>query len=111
MEQNEETIVRTDALQLSLNPSAMDGAAAVIRDIASVDAPSKELVTFVLDRAEGVPLFLEELTRSALELGLPADPQSTQGHSGEDEIPSSLQYSLLARLDRIGPAKIGRAHV
>src|SRR3546814_12602881 len=83
----------------------MMDAAAIIRDIASVDAPSEEVVTFVLDRAEGVPLFLEELTRSALELGLPADPLSIQGQSGEDEIPSSLQSSLLARLDRLGTAR------
>src|SRR3546814_15005363 len=67
-EHDEDLSERQNLLQLRLKPLGMMDAAAIIRDIASVDAPSEEVVTFVLDRSEGVPLFLEELTRRALEL-------------------------------------------
>lgn len=96
---------RSGLLHLRLKPLGTKDAAAIIRDIASAVAPSEEVVKFVLDRAEGVPLFLEELTRSALELGLPAHPLSAPSQAVEDEIPSSLQSSLLGRLDRLGPAR------
>ena len=59
---------------------------------------SDRLVDRIVDRADGVPLFVEELARSILESGVAAN---------EDiEIPDSLQGSLMARLDRLsGPPK------
>ncbi|MGC2203912.1 MAG: hypothetical protein WA633_27670, partial [Stellaceae bacterium] len=45
-------------------------------------------------RAGGVPLFIEELTKSALDSG---------SAFGDSEIPETLQASLLSRLDRLGP--------
>jgi predicted ATPase len=54
-------------------------------------------VEAVVERTGGVPLFVEELTRAMLEGG------SAQG-SGR-EIPATLHDSLMARLDRLGPAK------
>src|SRR3546814_2948879 len=53
-EHDEDLSERQNLLQLRLKPLGMMDAAAIIRDIASVDAPSEEVVTFVLDRAEGV---------------------------------------------------------
>jgi tetratricopeptide (TPR) repeat protein len=50
----------------------------------------------IVDRAGGVPLFLEELTRSALE----SDRAGTS-----PAVPSTLQDSLMARLDRLSSAK------
>jgi class 3 adenylate cyclase/tetratricopeptide (TPR) repeat protein len=96
---------REDLLQLRLNPLDWADARALIRDMSPANAPSEEVVAFVLDRAEGVPLYLEELTRSALEVGLPLAPSSPTSRSTAGDIPSSLQSSLLARLDRLGPAK------
>src|SRR3546814_14584482 len=52
-------------LQLRLQPLAMMYAAAILRDIASVDKQSEEVVTFVLHLAEGVPPFLREFTRKS----------------------------------------------
>ncbi len=49
-------------------------------------------------KTEGVPLFVEELTRMALESDLPNIDVST-------EIPATLQASLTARLDRLGSRK------
>jgi class 3 adenylate cyclase len=50
----------------------------------------------IVERAGGVPLFLEELTRSALE-------SEQAGRS--PAVPSTLQDSLMARLDRLSSAK------
>lgn len=52
----------------------------------------REVRQQILSRADGVPLFLEELTKSVLE-----------AHS--EAIPSTLRDSLTARLDRLGTAK------
>jgi len=50
----------------------------------------------ILDRTDGVPLFIEELTKAVLE----------SGWDGENlDIPSTLDGSLMARLDRLGDAK------
>ena len=96
---------REDLLQLKLNPLDPADARAFIRDMCLANPPSEEVVAFVLDRAEGVPLYIEELTRSALEIGLPLAQSSLTSRSTDGGIPSSLQSSLLARLDRLGPAR------
>jgi class 3 adenylate cyclase len=54
---------------------------------------SDEVVARILRRADGVPLYIEELTRSVIEAG-------TAG--GDTHIPETLQASLSARLDRLG---------
>jgi class 3 adenylate cyclase/tetratricopeptide (TPR) repeat protein len=96
---------REDLLQLKLNPLDPADARAFIREMSPANPPSEEVVSFVLDRAEGVPLYIEELTRSALEIGLPLASSSLTSRSTDGDIPSSLQSSLLARLDRLGPAR------
>jgi predicted ATPase len=53
-------------------------------------------------RADGVPLFAEELTRMAL--GSSRDPTQA-GTTPEPHIPETLQDSLMSRLDALGPAK------
>jgi class 3 adenylate cyclase/tetratricopeptide (TPR) repeat protein len=59
------------------------------------DVPD-QLAERIAERTDGVPLFVEELTRTILESG-----KST---SLNVEIPDSLQGSLMARLDRLKPA-------
>jgi predicted ATPase len=56
----------------------------------------REVVDDVAARTGGVPLFIEEVTRLLLERG---------EKGGIDVIPPSLQQSLMARLDRLGPAR------
>jgi class 3 adenylate cyclase/predicted ATPase len=51
-------------------------------------------------QTDGVPLFVEELTKSVLESAAVSD-----NVSAAMEIPATLQDSLMARLDRLGPAK------
>jgi class 3 adenylate cyclase/tetratricopeptide (TPR) repeat protein len=65
----------------------------------------------IIDRADGVPLFVEEITKAVLEGDALV---STEGEAAERVeppvrpspiVPSSLHASLMARLDRMGPAK------
>jgi class 3 adenylate cyclase len=73
--------------------------AALIGHIASASDLPSETVATIIARADGVPLFLEELTKTVLERtahgGAPA-PRPDM------EVPATLQSSLLARLDRLG---------
>src|SRR5947199_182390 len=57
----------------------------------------------VLDRAEGNPLFLEEVTRSLVESGtlVRGDEGWTPGDTHDADIPTTLHATLLARLDRL----------
>jgi predicted ATPase len=55
------------------------------------------VVEDVASRTGGVPLFVEEVTRLLLERG--------EGGGGIEAIPATLQQSLTARLDRLGPAR------
>ncbi|WP_025658814.1 adenylate/guanylate cyclase domain-containing protein [Rhizobium sp. IBUN] len=62
--------------------------------IGSMDCDiSEKLAEMILERADGVPLFIEELTRTIIESGT--------SPSLNVEIPDSLQGSLMARLDHL----------
>ncbi|HVO45889.1 MAG TPA: AAA family ATPase, partial [Steroidobacteraceae bacterium] len=67
-----------------------------------------EVLEQILARTDGVPLFLEELTKSVLESGLlreAGDQYTLQTPLPPLAIPTSLRDSLLARLDRLAPVK------
>ena len=61
----------------------------------------------IIERTDGIPLFVEEITKAVLEAGgeeaaeraVAAIPSPTVA------VPASLHASLMARLDRLGPAK------
>lgn len=57
---------------------------------------SREAAEHLTERTGGVPLFVEELTRLLLERG---------GQGDDHALPPTLQQSLAARLDRLGPAR------
>jgi len=62
----------------------------------------------ILARADGIPLFVEELTRMVLESGLPVERDGQYELTEPLEtlaIPATLQDSLMARLDRLSAAK------
>ncbi|WFU37570.1 AAA family ATPase [Bradyrhizobium sp. CB82] len=67
----------------------------MVGELASRCALSREVVDGVTERTGGVPLFVEEMTRLLLE----------SGGRGIQAIPPTLQQSLTARLDRLGPAR------
>src|SRR5882672_1524122 len=76
--------------------------------IGSRSVPS-ELVTQIAAKTDGIPLFVEELTRTVLEMGIlhkgDCGRYRIDGSLPRFSIPSTLQDSLMARLDRLGPAK------
>ena len=60
----------------------------------------------VLGRTDGIPLFAEELTRALLEVArTDAEGRKPTADSLVALVPATLQESLAARLDRLGPAK------
>ena len=92
--------------------------AALIGHIAGDLHPPPETVAAIIERADGVPLFLEELTKAVLERTAQRAAGSALSARADLEVPATLQSSLLARLDRLGPtarevaqagAAIGRA--
>jgi class 3 adenylate cyclase/predicted ATPase len=75
--------------------------AAMVQGVAKGEALPPELVQQLVKRTDGVPLFVEELTKSVLEsVGV-----AREGEAPALAIPETLQDSLMARLDRLGPAK------
>jgi class 3 adenylate cyclase len=67
-----------------------------------------EVLDEILIRTDGVPLFVEELTRSVLESGQlseEGDHYALQGPRTGLAIPATLRDLLMARLDRLGPVK------
>jgi class 3 adenylate cyclase/tetratricopeptide (TPR) repeat protein len=80
---------------LNLNRLAPRDTATIALRLAATAVPPA-LIEHLVSRSDGVPLFIEELTRAVLEAGLRMDAGL---------VPDSLQASLLARLDRLPAAK------
>jgi tetratricopeptide (TPR) repeat protein len=68
----------------------------------------KEIADQIVDRTDGVPLFIEELTKTVVESGIltdAGDRYAVTGPVAPLAIPTSLHASLLARLDRLAPTR------
>ena len=68
----------------------------------------KEIADHIADRTDGVPLFIEELTKSVVESGLIKEADGHYAVTGPVAplaIPATLQASLLARLDRLATSR------
>ena len=89
--------LRAHHTQITLNRLSVRSARMMVEQVAARKALSDETVAAVIERTGGVPLFVEELTRVVLETG---NEKRTMR-----EIPVTLHDSLMARLDRLGPAK------
>jgi class 3 adenylate cyclase len=78
--------------------------AAIVANVARNAGLPPEVVEEITERADGVPLFVEELTKAVLESGVQASAAlSAMGHPALS-VPATLHASLMARLDRLGPA-------
>jgi class 3 adenylate cyclase/predicted ATPase len=64
---------------------------------------SAEVIDKIVARCDGVPLFVEEMTKTVLEAG--ADGSAAPDNATPIAIPASIEDSLMARLDRLGPVK------
>jgi tetratricopeptide (TPR) repeat protein len=88
--------MRAHHVQVTLNRLNDRQTREMVAGVAARVALAKEVIDTVVKRTDGVPLFAEELTRLILE---------GDGHPVAREIPATLNDSLSARLDRLGPAR------
>ncbi|MGH6900635.1 MAG: AAA family ATPase, partial [Geminicoccaceae bacterium] len=98
---------QANVIAVSLGRLSQRQAATLIARMTGKALPA-ELVERIVARTDGIPLFIEELTKTVLESDLVAD------HGDRFElarplcelaIPDTLHDSLTARLDRLGPVK------
>ena len=81
---------------------------ALVTQIAGGNALPDGVIAQIVERTDGVPLFVEELTKNVLESGL---IREQEGHYVLEDplpafaIPTSLHASLMARLDRLASAR------
>ena len=93
---------------LSLSRLGRRQGTAVIERITGGRLLPLEVLEQILAKTDGVPLFVEELTKAVLESGLLEDRGSHYELTGPLPplaIPTTLQDSLMARLDRLAPVK------
>ena len=92
---------------LRLDRLGREQAKAIIVDVAGHKALPPELHAQIINRTDGVPLFIEELTKSVLESSLLQDTSGRHITVGSPPlpIPTTLLGSLTARLDGLGPVK------
>src|SRR5581483_12011115 len=66
-----------------------------------------DVLAEIVERTDGIPLFVEEMTKAVLEAESEGAARSAVAvvPSSALEVPASLHASLMARLDRLGPAK------
>ena len=87
--------------------SRRDGTALILRVTGGKTLP-KEVMEHILAHTDGVPLFVEELTKMVLEGGLLRQRNEDyvlEGPLPSLAIPTTLQASLMARLDRLSPVR------
>jgi class 3 adenylate cyclase/tetratricopeptide (TPR) repeat protein len=94
--------------QLTLNRLGKRNAASIIDQVSSGKTLPDTVLEQVIAKADGVPLFVEELTRTVLESGLLVEGDAAYALAGplpELAIPMTLHDSLMARLDRLAPVR------
>ena len=100
---------RPHATLIALNRLPRRQSAALAEAVAGGRALPDAVLQQIVARADGVPLFVEELTKAVLEAAgdTPEPASARHGLAGPSTptIPATLQDSLMARLDRLAGAK------
>ena len=78
--------------------------ATMVTNIVGNAALPADIVEEIAQRSDGVPLFVEELTKAVLELGAQGAAALSSTPHPALSVPATLHASLMARLDRLGPA-------
>jgi class 3 adenylate cyclase/predicted ATPase len=92
---------------LTLNRLGEREAVAIIAHLAGKRELPPDVIAEIVERTDGIPLFVEEMTKAVLEAegdGAARRAVATVPSSAL-AVPASLHASLMARLDRLGPAK------
>jgi predicted ATPase/class 3 adenylate cyclase len=92
---------------LKLNRLGEHEAAAIIARLVGSKGLPADVMAEIVERTDGIPLFLEEMTKAVLEAESEDAARRTVAAvpSPALAVPASLHASLMARLDRLGPAK------
>jgi class 3 adenylate cyclase/predicted ATPase len=90
---------------LTLSRLGQREVAAMIERIIGNRLLPSEVRADIIERTDGVPLFIEEMTRAVLEAEGEARAVAAAVPSAALAVPATLHASLMARLDRLGPAK------
>ena len=82
-------------------------AAAIIARLAGNKELPADVMAEIMERTDGIPLFVEEMTKAVLEAESEDEARRTAAAvpSPARVVPASLHASLMARLDRLGSAK------
>jgi len=97
---------RSHVTSVALNRlGGRETAAIIARLVGNKELPS-DVMTEIVERTDGIPLFVEEMTKAVLEADSEGAARRTVAAvpSPALAVPASLQASLMARLDRLGPA-------
>src|SRR5262245_16316903 len=93
---------------MTLHRLQADDVKRMVHQITEGRALPTEVLVQLVDKTDGVPLYVEEMTKAVLESGLLKevdDHYELADALSSFTIPSTLQDSLMARLDRLGTAK------
>jgi predicted ATPase len=99
---------RPHVTSLGLNRLAPRQRAEMITGVTGGKVLPREIADQIADRTDGVPLFVEELTKAVVESGMLTDAGDRYTAARPVPalaIPASLEASLLARLDRLSPVR------
>ena len=98
---------RSHVTSLALNRLGEREAAAIIARLVGNKELPTDVMAEIVERTDGIPLFVEEMTKAVLEAEGEGDARRIAGAvpSPALAVPASLHASLMARLDRLGPAK------
>ncbi|MBI2780824.1 MAG: AAA family ATPase [Chloroflexi bacterium] len=91
---------RRNAVSISLEPLQSGAVAELVADL--LDRPDPDIVTAVVERAEGNPFYAGEIVRSLVDrLGPAPDPAAVPG--AIEALPDTVHGTVLARLDALEP--------
>ena len=98
---------RSHVTTLVLNRLGEREAATIIAGLVGNKRLPADVITEIVERTDGIPLFVEEMTKAVLEAESEGEARrtATAVPSPALAVPATLHASLMARLDRLGPAK------
>src|SRR5437773_2074973 len=80
----------------------------IVAAVAGSDVVPRRITSQIVERTDGIPLFVEEYTRAVIDsraIERTDEDLALSNKLSEPLVPSSIQDSLMERLDRLGPAK------
>lgn len=101
-------VTQSQLTLLTLNRLSRRQSLTMVEGLPGAESLSDEVVEQIASKTNGIPLFVEELTRVVVEAdaaGGLASQDSVKATPPRFTIPATLQDSLMARLDQLGEAK------